>query len=157
VKDSVRQDLEDRLMQATIKTLRGDLANQTATVLQILDPELKRQYDAKIAESDKQVQGRDQAMKELERERKRTAASFQQEQQRASSSSSSSSSATSSNPASTPAAPMTAPAAPSKPAASPEGLRPPATMSAVAPGSTGGATVDSHISASSATSPTTRP
>jgi foldase protein PrsA len=76
VKDSVREEVTDRLMQATIATMRQALASQTQAQLKIMDPVLKKQYDARVNDADKQIRDKQAAMKQLDRERERMNAEF---------------------------------------------------------------------------------
>jgi foldase protein PrsA len=146
VKDSLREDLQDRMMQATVSALRADLQKQTqAGALVILDPTLKKQYEDKVSDANRQITDREQISKQQTLERQRM--ELQRKLQEA---------------ATRPAVPTTAPAsgAPAGAAATPEILRPPASGSAAAPSSASPApaAADQNKSpASSASSPTSRP
>jgi foldase protein PrsA len=74
VKDSVREEVTDRLMQATIATMRARLSAQTQGRLQILDPVLKKQYEARENDADKAIQDREEAKKQLGRDQQRLSA-----------------------------------------------------------------------------------
>jgi len=141
VKDSLREDLQDRMMQATVSALRADLQKQTqAGALVILDPTLKKQYDDRVSDANRQITDREQISKQQTLERQRM--ELQRKLQDA---------------ATRPAVPTTAPV---NGAATPEILRPPASGSAAAAPSSGAppATADQNKSpASSASSPTTHP
>ncbi|HMB95532.1 MAG TPA: peptidyl-prolyl cis-trans isomerase, partial [Tepidisphaeraceae bacterium] len=71
VKDSLREDLTDRLVQATIKDLRTQIAQDAIKELVIDDPTLKQQYDSKLHQSDEQIKDRNQIRQQFEKERQR--------------------------------------------------------------------------------------
>jgi foldase protein PrsA len=108
VKDSLRDDLQDRLVQATIKDLRARIAQDAIKELIITDPVLKQQYDQQLHHSDQQLKDRNQIRQQFEKERERIL------KQAATQPSTSS-----------PTLPATTPAATQPPA--PEVARPPAT------------------------------
>jgi parvulin-like peptidyl-prolyl isomerase len=69
VKDSLREDLLDRLVQATIKQLRAQIAQDALKELIIDDPVLKAQYDSKLHQRDDQIKDRNQIREQFEKER----------------------------------------------------------------------------------------
>ncbi len=71
VKESIREDLYDRLVQATVKDLRSQLVQQTVQSMQIENPVLKRQFTERMDKQKSQTQDRDQIRKQLERDRER--------------------------------------------------------------------------------------
>jgi len=76
VKDSVRDEVTERLMQATIANMRQALAVQTQQKLQILDPVMKKQYEDRRAEAQASVKNREDLSKQLTAERERQNAEF---------------------------------------------------------------------------------
>jgi len=71
VKDSIRQELYNRAVQATVRELRAEIDKQARESLIIEHPELKRQFDERAKAAEAEVKGRDGARNQLERERKR--------------------------------------------------------------------------------------
>jgi peptidyl-prolyl cis-trans isomerase D len=71
VKESLRDDLQDRLVQATIKDLRAQIAQDAIKELIIDEPSLKKQYDAQLHQSDQQLKDRNQIRQQFEKERER--------------------------------------------------------------------------------------
>jgi parvulin-like peptidyl-prolyl isomerase len=71
VKQSLREDLEERLIQATIKDLKTQMTQEAVKGLVIDDPVLREQYDAKLHQRDQQIRDRDQIRQQFERERQR--------------------------------------------------------------------------------------
>jgi parvulin-like peptidyl-prolyl isomerase len=69
VKESVRAELNDRLMQATIAQLRRELARTTMQTMDIRDPVLKRQFEAKLGKQQAEARDRDRARAEIEKQR----------------------------------------------------------------------------------------
>lgn len=64
VKENLRVDLQDKVMQAAVAQLRSKLQNQTRDNLQIENPVLKAQFEKKLAEGKKMRQAQlDEAMK----------------------------------------------------------------------------------------------
>jgi foldase protein PrsA len=105
VKDSLREDLQDKLLQTQIIGLRSQLKQQLRT-MRILDPVLAEQFKTKLAAEDGAVNNRQDALKKMEDERiSRIRAAATQ--------------------------PATKPT--TLPATQPEELRPPATTPAVVP------------------------
>jgi parvulin-like peptidyl-prolyl isomerase len=76
VKESVRDEVTERLMQATIATMRQTLAAQTQQKLLILDPVMKKQYDDRRAEAQTALKDRSEISKQLAAERERQNAEF---------------------------------------------------------------------------------
>jgi foldase protein PrsA len=73
VKESLRQDLFDRAVDATVKTLRQQLGNQAVKDLVINDPVLKAQWQAKMEKRDSTIKDREQIRKQMQLERERAA------------------------------------------------------------------------------------
>jgi DNA-binding transcriptional regulator GbsR (MarR family) len=71
VKESLREQLQSGMLQATIKEMRSDLQKETQRSLKILDPTLAKQYTDRITDADKQLRDRDQINRELQRQRER--------------------------------------------------------------------------------------
>lgn len=74
VRDSIREDLHELLVDAFMKQLRVEIGQQTLNGLKIQHPELKRQFDEALEQRDAQMRDRDQIRRELEKERERRAA-----------------------------------------------------------------------------------
>jgi parvulin-like peptidyl-prolyl isomerase len=113
MKESVREEVYDRLMQQAIKELRSRLGRQAIETLKIEDPVLKKQYDEKLAAGRAQIKDREQINKALERQRD---------------------SGSTTHPSTLPSLGPETPTAESEEAVSPE--RPPATQPGAAPGNT---------------------
>jgi foldase protein PrsA len=62
VKESLRRDLTDRLVQSQVKNLRQQLVDRIAAQLSVDDPELAKQYEAKKTRSDGAVHGKKEAL-----------------------------------------------------------------------------------------------
>jgi hypothetical protein len=74
VKESLRADLYDKLVQAMVKQLRGQLADQTINGgLVINDPILKKQWQARLDARQAKIKDRDEMRKQWEAERERAA------------------------------------------------------------------------------------
>ena len=74
VKDALRVDLQDKLVQATVKQLRGQLADQTINGgLVINDPVLKKQWQARLDARQAKIKDREEMRKQWEAERERSA------------------------------------------------------------------------------------
>lgn len=101
VKDSLREDLLSRLVEAQMQVLKEQVAHDVIRTLIIEDPTLQKQYEAKIHQSDQQITNRNEIKEQFERERAKILQSATQ--------------------------PTTGPALPSAPVA-PEVARPPASM-----------------------------
>jgi parvulin-like peptidyl-prolyl isomerase len=74
VKDSLREDLTDRLTQSAVKQLRGDLVAKIAQSLKVQDPVLAPQYEAKKNQTDTAVHGKTAALDAIKRDQSRAAA-----------------------------------------------------------------------------------
>ncbi len=74
-KDSVHQYLTERLLTATIKDLRNQMAQKALTDLKIQDPVLKLQFQKRMQQQQSDVRDRDQVRADLERQRQDSAAS----------------------------------------------------------------------------------
>jgi parvulin-like peptidyl-prolyl isomerase len=74
VKESLRAELQDRALQATVKQLRADLADQTLKGLKIQDPVLEQQFRDRQTRNDAEVRGRSDALKQMNRDDQRSAA-----------------------------------------------------------------------------------
>jgi parvulin-like peptidyl-prolyl isomerase len=74
VKDSLRADLQDKAVQATVKQLRGQLADQAVGGgLVINDPILKKQWQDRLDKRKANIKSRDEMRKQWELERERSA------------------------------------------------------------------------------------
>jgi parvulin-like peptidyl-prolyl isomerase len=73
VKESIRADLQQRAIDATVKELRQQLADQARANLQITDPTMKKQWDERIAKASAQIRDKEEMRKQWERERERAA------------------------------------------------------------------------------------
>jgi len=73
VKDSIREDLEEGLIQQLIQEYRKNLSDTAAQSLQILDPSLKAQYAQEQQRREKQIRDREEIRREWERDRERAA------------------------------------------------------------------------------------
>jgi parvulin-like peptidyl-prolyl isomerase len=69
VKESLREDILDRLVTAAMQQLRVQVANDARNALRVIDPVLKDQYDAKLTQRDQQIQNTNQMKQEWERRR----------------------------------------------------------------------------------------
>lgn len=74
VKDSIRRQLESRAMEAALKELRQQLADQAVRNITISDPVLKKQWDERLAKRQAEVKDRDQIKRNLESQRRPTTA-----------------------------------------------------------------------------------
>jgi parvulin-like peptidyl-prolyl isomerase len=70
VKDTLREDLEDKLIQAGMNQVRSQLGKQALQSLQIDEPVLRKQYEQRLENRDAQVRDRDQVRQEWERQRR---------------------------------------------------------------------------------------
>jgi foldase protein PrsA len=68
VKESLREDLTDRLTQAQIKNLRTQLIDRISRSMTVDDPTLAKQYEAKKNETDTAVHGNKDALDAIKRE-----------------------------------------------------------------------------------------
>lgn len=73
VKDSIRTELFNRAVQATVRELRSEIDRRARESLRIEHPELKRQFDERAKAAEAEVKGRDAARDQLERERRKGA------------------------------------------------------------------------------------
>lgn len=71
VKESLREELLERFVQATIKQLRTQLSQDAVRGLIVEHPVLKEQYEARVHQRDQQIRDRDQIKEQFERERQR--------------------------------------------------------------------------------------
>lgn len=67
VRDSVKKNLTERLIQATMSQLRQQFTQHTLATLEIINPILKQEYDKRLNEQQADLQDRDEIRKELER------------------------------------------------------------------------------------------
>ena len=74
VKDSLRQDLDQALTFEAMKRIRDEFGRQALQSLDIRDPDLKKQFEDRIAEQKNEIQDPAQIRKELEKERTAPAA-----------------------------------------------------------------------------------
>ena len=75
VKESVRQNLKDRMIQAAVKQYRNKLADRARKELKITEPTLASQFADRLAERDKQMQDQRDVRRQMEKERDRNAQS----------------------------------------------------------------------------------
>ncbi len=68
VKESLRQDLTDRLTQTQIKNLRTQLVDRIGATMTVDDPILAKQYELKKSQSDTAVHGNKEALDAMKRE-----------------------------------------------------------------------------------------
>jgi hypothetical protein len=71
VKDALREDLQEQLVQATMKTLRAQLGQDALRGLMIDNPVLKQQYEARLHQRDQAVTEKNQIREQFEKERQR--------------------------------------------------------------------------------------
>ncbi len=71
VRESVRADLTEALIQATMRQLRSDLVAEAMRTLQIDDPILKKAYDDRLAKQEADLKDRGSVRNELENRRQR--------------------------------------------------------------------------------------
>jgi parvulin-like peptidyl-prolyl isomerase len=69
VKESVREDLQERYLQVAIKELRAIYASEVIKVFQVDHPLLKQQYDDRLHQRDQQITERNAIRDEFERQR----------------------------------------------------------------------------------------
>jgi parvulin-like peptidyl-prolyl isomerase len=69
VKESLREDLLDRLVTAAMQQLRAQIADEARNSLRVVDPVLKDQYEAKLTQRDQQIHDVNQAKADWERRR----------------------------------------------------------------------------------------
>ena len=73
VKESLSKDLNARALDAAVKSLRQQLAYQAVENLVINDPELKKQWQAKLDKREATIKDREEVRKQLQLERERAA------------------------------------------------------------------------------------
>ena len=73
VKDSIRTELFNRAVQATVRELRAEIDKTARESLKIEHPELKRQFDERAKAAEDEIKGRDDTRNQLERERRKLA------------------------------------------------------------------------------------
>jgi parvulin-like peptidyl-prolyl isomerase len=73
VKDSLRADLTDRLLEASVKQLRQSAADQAVAALTINDPALAKQWQDKLDKRLATIRDRDAIRAQMERDRERAA------------------------------------------------------------------------------------
>ncbi|HRK30744.1 MAG TPA: peptidyl-prolyl cis-trans isomerase [Tepidisphaeraceae bacterium] len=73
VKASIREDLEEGLIQQLSQDLRAQLSDRASKSLVIMEPTLRQQYIEEQKRREAQARGRDEVRKELEREREKSA------------------------------------------------------------------------------------
>jgi parvulin-like peptidyl-prolyl isomerase len=73
VKESLKQDLSDRLTQSQIKNFRSQLVDRIAAGMTVSDPILAKQYELKKSQSDSTVHGKKEALDAIKRDERRAA------------------------------------------------------------------------------------
>ena len=73
VKESIRADLQDRAVQATVKQLRGQLSDQAIANLKINDPILQKQWEERLNKRTAAIKDREEIRKQMQLERERSA------------------------------------------------------------------------------------
>ncbi len=71
VKESLRNELQSRALEATVTQLRAQLADQAIKGLKINEPVLKRQFDDRMQKRATEVRGREESLKQVKREHER--------------------------------------------------------------------------------------
>jgi parvulin-like peptidyl-prolyl isomerase len=71
VKESLREDLQKRAVEAAVKEFRQQLSSQAMQALVIEDPVLKKQWDERLEKRKGELKNREEIMKQKERERNR--------------------------------------------------------------------------------------
>jgi len=74
VKEAVRIDLHDKLLQAAIRNLRQQIGQEAMAGLTIEDPILKKQFDERLEQQQAKVRDRDSIREDLNRQRDAIAA-----------------------------------------------------------------------------------
>jgi parvulin-like peptidyl-prolyl isomerase len=77
VKQTLRTQLEARAMDAALKELRQQLADQAVAGITFNDPVLKKQWEERLAKREAEVKDRDQIRRNLEKQRVPTTAATQ--------------------------------------------------------------------------------
>ncbi len=80
VKESLREDLEQKLVDVRVQQLRGQIGQEALRTLKVEDPTLREQYARRLESRDAQIRDRDQLNKELERQRQKIAEQREAEQ-----------------------------------------------------------------------------
>jgi foldase protein PrsA len=73
VKEAVRQNLKDRMIQAGVKQYRNKLAERARKELKISEPTMAAQFAERLADRDKQIQDQREIRRQMEKERERDA------------------------------------------------------------------------------------
>ena len=73
VKESIREDLQQRALDATVKQLRQEVADQAVKGIVINDPVLKQQWQDRLAQRDSAIKNRDEMRRQMQLERDRAA------------------------------------------------------------------------------------
>ena len=73
VKESLREELYARGVDAAVKQLRQNLGNEAVKNLVINDPELKKQWDEKLKKRDAAIRDKEQIRKQMQLEREHAA------------------------------------------------------------------------------------
>lgn len=73
VKGSIREDLEEGLVQQLVQDLRAQLSDRASKSLVIMEPTLKQQYIEEQQKREAQIRGKEEVRKELDRQRERAA------------------------------------------------------------------------------------
>jgi len=72
VKESLRTELYDRAVAATMKQLRDQIDNQTLKTLVVEEPVLKAQLEKRLQQRNNEIKDRDEIRKQLDEEREKT-------------------------------------------------------------------------------------
>lgn len=73
VKESIREDLQKRALDATVKQLRQEVADQAVKGMTIHDPVLKAQWQARLEKRNAAIKDQDEMRRQMELERERSA------------------------------------------------------------------------------------
>ena len=73
VKESIRDDLQKRALDATVKQLRQEVADQAVKAMVIHDPVLKAQWQARLEKRNAAIKDEDEMRRQMELERERAA------------------------------------------------------------------------------------
>jgi foldase protein PrsA len=71
VKEGLRADLEERLIQQLTQEIRADLSTRAQRGLKIEEPTLKAQFDSEQERRERQIRDREEIRRELERQREK--------------------------------------------------------------------------------------
>lgn len=77
VRESVKQDMVEELLDETVKFLRNQFGEAARQSLQVEDPALKAEFDARLREREATVRDREQLRQRLDQERQDAAAATQ--------------------------------------------------------------------------------